>query len=510
MKYLVAALLCLSAAIAPAQFAKNRVRLLKHLDLTAFQGSPTGGSGCAGYVSPSGREYAIIGLRNGNAVVEITKPLTPTIVAHISGPSSIWHEVAVMGHYAYAVTEAGGGVQIIDLTQVDSGIATLAGTFPFSGTGRSHTVQGHSPSKTVYLNGTAGYANGGIVALDCTNPTSPVILGTWEGTYVHDCTIFVPTSGPYAGKEMIFACVGAKGIRILDASDKANITQIAAKSYLDTGTYCHSGSVSPDGKYFFANDEFDENTGVFNSATTHVFDIQDLMNPIYLGTYQSGTAVIDHNSMVQNGHLMLAAYKGGLRVYDASSPVLKETGFLDTYPEGEGFDYEGAWGVFAGFPSGNVIVSDINRGLFVLDPSEAQGFGAPIVSVSGDDGNSTRAKALRKPDGHFQAYQPSRSGSVYVRFETGTPSPTNLSLKIKGKSSARKGHLLTAWFNRSGRWVQGATWNLGSKNEAVAIKGTSANGIVDGAGAMEIRLDIRPLSPGRLDLDSVQIYANGS
>ena len=81
------------------------------------------------------------------------------------------------------------------------------------------------------------------------------------------------------------------------------------------------------------------------------------------------TPVIDHNSMVQGDRLYVSAYEGGLRIIDISRPKSpREVGFLDTYPEGDQARFFGAWGVFAGFPSGTVIVSDIERGLFVVRP----------------------------------------------------------------------------------------------------------------------------------------------
>ena len=43
-----------------------------------------------GYVSESGREYAIVGLSSGTSFVEITDPGNPQILQFIDGPKQRW------------------------------------------------------------------------------------------------------------------------------------------------------------------------------------------------------------------------------------------------------------------------------------------------------------------------------------------------------------------------------------------------------------------------------------
>src|SRR5690606_32469852 len=91
-------------------FESSGVTLLSHVPLNQFAGVVRGmGNDCWGYVSPSGREYAIMGLEGGYGFVEITDPTSPVIVATIPGPTSMWHDVKVVGHYAYGVSEGGSG-----------------------------------------------------------------------------------------------------------------------------------------------------------------------------------------------------------------------------------------------------------------------------------------------------------------------------------------------------------------------------------------------------------------
>ena len=60
-------------------FDSENVLLQTWMDLGDF-GNPSNGNDCWGYTSPSGREYALMGLSNAMAVIEITDPTNPSII----------------------------------------------------------------------------------------------------------------------------------------------------------------------------------------------------------------------------------------------------------------------------------------------------------------------------------------------------------------------------------------------------------------------------------------------
>ena len=45
---------------------------------------------------------------------------------------------------------------------------------------------------------------------------------------------------------------------------------------------------------------------------------------------------------------------------------MQEIGFFDTRPENDATSFNGAWSVYPYFPSGNIVINDIERGLFVV------------------------------------------------------------------------------------------------------------------------------------------------
>ncbi len=100
-RWSIAALLLLSASPTSADlFPSQNVTLMSHLPLEAFASNPSSAKDCRGYVSPSGREYALIGLRESVGVVEITNRTMPVIVHEVPHENSNWCDIKVYGHHA--------------------------------------------------------------------------------------------------------------------------------------------------------------------------------------------------------------------------------------------------------------------------------------------------------------------------------------------------------------------------------------------------------------------------
>jgi hypothetical protein len=113
-----------------------------------------------------------------------------------------------------------------------------------------------------------------------------------------------------------------------------------------------------------------------------VFDVSDLRAPEVVGVYEGTSTAIDHNQYIRGGHTFQSNYASGLRVLDlggVASATLREIGFFDVRPEDDRPDYIGTWTNYPFFASGIVIVSSIERGLFVLRPNLSPLTGADLV-----------------------------------------------------------------------------------------------------------------------------------
>ena len=363
--------------VAGTEFPAEGFRLRSWLPLNILHPDATSGNDCWGYVSPSGREYAIMGTSTGTAFVEVTDPGNAQLVGFIGGRSSLWRDIKIHGHFAYAVTEGGGvntnksGIQAIDLSQIDAGIVVLAGTQTDGGNGRTHNVAIDEVSGFLYRCG--GGSNGLRIYDLNADPVLPPLVGVWSDRYVHDAQIVTYTEGPYAGRQIAFCFSGFNGgsvetgVDILDVTNKAKIVNLARVEW-PLAAYSHQGWLSEDRSTLYALDELDEiNLGL--PTRIHVIDVSNLSNPQWIASVETGTAATTHNGFVVGDRLYAANYRSGMRVYDLSNlqaPV--EIGFFDTYPELDTAGFSGAWSVFPYFPSGTLIVSDMQRGLFVISP----------------------------------------------------------------------------------------------------------------------------------------------
>ncbi|MCP3919879.1 MAG: choice-of-anchor B family protein [bacterium] len=321
------------------------------------------GNDCWGYTSPSGREYALMGTSTDTTFVEITTPTNPQVIGHISGPGSIWRDIKVFGDRAYIVSEGGGGIQVVSLTNIDAGSVSLLGAV---GSGSTHNIAIDETSGFAYRTG-GGSTGLRIYDLNA-NPNAPPFVGQWNTRYVHDAQIVTYTSGPLAGKQIAYCCAGLNGggtdtaLTILDVTNKGNIIQLSQVPYPNR-EYSHQGWLSEDRQYFYLGDELDEPP---LDSTTHVFDVSDPSNASYVSSFDNGNAAITHNFYVKGGLLYEANYRSGMRVFDLSNPTNpSEIAFFDTYPGSDSASFNGLWSLFPYFDSGTVIGSDVERGLFV-------------------------------------------------------------------------------------------------------------------------------------------------
>jgi choice-of-anchor B domain-containing protein len=383
-----------------SKYKCDGVTLQSRVALKRFPGNPLSASNLWGYSDPDdNREYAIIGLRNDTGVVDVTDPIRPKVVGHIPGVVSLWREVKVYSvrnkatgkwdAYAYISTEGfDGGIQIIDLSELPNRIS-LAGTIRDVSTshtlfisnldyGTGQKLPGKKPR--LYVNGSN---RAGLVVFSLAHPTNPKRIGEYNQTYVHDCyaETFINDDRCGPGRnscQILFAWTGGD-FRILDVSRPKSIQVLGTLVYPQLG-YAHSGWVTEDKQSLFNFDELDE-MQTDNKTRILTLDISNFHNPLVSGTFTGKFKSIEHNGIVIGNKLYLSHYTRGFVVMDITDPQnIRERAFFDTFPnddhaeenavhaahdEGK-ISFHGAWGVYPFLPSGNILISDIERGLFVL------------------------------------------------------------------------------------------------------------------------------------------------
>jgi choice-of-anchor B domain-containing protein len=309
-----------------------------------------------GYTASDGREYALLGTFDGVRIVDITeKPIRQ--VAYIWGPGSYWREIKIYKHFAYIVTESGdsgAGLQIVDLSALPASASLVRtdSTVFQSSVVRTHTV--YIRDHYLYMMGTqpqAG-ARGGAIIVDLEpDPIHPRRVGQVDPYYFHDAWVRNDT--------LLGAAMFNGGCDIFDIRDRSNPKRLAQISYPGSGT--HNCELTQDGKYVATTDEIGA-----TQKTLKIWDISDLENITRVAEYSPNLNDIVHNVHFSGRYAVVAWYTAGVRIIDMIDPPHpREVGFYDTYPGASG-GYNGVWEVYPYFPSGKIIASDRQTGLYVM------------------------------------------------------------------------------------------------------------------------------------------------
>ena len=362
----------------------------RNVDLLSFLPLSEIGGGNAndvwGWADPlTGREYAILGRTNGTSFIDITDPERPLYLGNLPphGAESVWRDIEVYNNHAFIVSEAAGhGLQVFDLTQlraVASPPATFTETAHYAGFGNAHTVALNAETGFAYAAGTrqgadAGFNNcaGGLHIVNVQNPKAPAFAGCFAGDgYTHDaqCVTYRGPDAAHRGKEICFAS-NEDTLTIVDVTNKGAPAQLSRTTYPDRG-YTHQGWLTEDHAHFLLNDEFDERQRN-NNWRTVVWDLSDLDAPQVRGAYFGPSQAIDHNLYVRGRYAFESNYRAGLHVLDlrrVAEAKLNEVAYFDVYPADDAPNFNGTWSNYPFFPSGNVVVSGIEQGLFVLRPN---------------------------------------------------------------------------------------------------------------------------------------------
>lgn len=363
-----------SAGGLAGDFDGSGMTLRSWVTIPELDGGSNAGNDCWGYVSESGREYAMIGLSSGTTFVEITDPADPQVLQFVDGPNSTWRDIKVFGKYAYIVSEGGGGIQVIDLGGIDDGSVTLVNSVTTGGNAQTHNVVLDPDSGFLYRVG--GGNNYGLRIYDLNqDPVDPPYVGELFDFYVHDAQVVTYSEGPYAGQQIAFCCAGLNsgsaetGLYVVDVTDKSNPQLIRKISY-PNGAYSHQGWLTPDRKYFLLGDEL--NASATDFSTLHVINVENPYQPFWVGDWKNASTAITHNVYTTDQFGFIANYTSGIRVFDLRNPLdMREVGYFDTFPGGDAASFDGLWSCYPYFPSGTVIGSDIQRGLFVWTPDLA-------------------------------------------------------------------------------------------------------------------------------------------
>lgn len=394
--------------------------------LDSLQYSFAGANDIWGYATEDGKEYALVGLQTGTSIVDVTDPTDITPLFYIEGVTSTWRDIKTWEHHAYVVTEGGGGMLIIDLSDLPNSIDTItyhadsmlskAHNLWIDEAGFAYAVGYNDMKNDIILH------DRGVFILDLReNPMQPIPVGTYNTQYVHD--VFVKNNIMYTSE------IYQGQLGIIDVSDKANPIVLATQ-HTPFG-FTHNAWPSDNGQYIFTTDER-------NDAFITAYDISDIEDIKEVDRYKSspGQLVMPHNVHVQDDFLVISYYKDGVKILDAREPAaLVETAFYDTSPL-SGSGSQGCWGAYPFLPSGNILATDRAEGLFVFKPSyqRAAHVAGKIIDATTQLPLADATIRLKKSDysGVVLAEDKSQFGGSYIVGTSTTDSVVLVSVQKYG------------------------------------------------------------------------------
>ncbi len=316
-----------------------------------------------GFVDSNGLEYAIMGSSTATRIFSLEDPTNPNPRAVISGATSIWRDIKHYDNYLYVTTDEGNdGLLIIDMTNAPEVIEHRFWTPALdAGSGadilaRCHNLYIDAEEGWCYLAG-CNIGQRGVLILDIhTDPLNPIHVGSTNEFYSHDVV--------QLGDKMYSSEIQDGHFSVYDISDKTNPQRTILQN--TSSNFTHNAWPSDDGAFLFTTDEMP-------NSFVDAYDISDPSDVKFVDSFQpletAGSGVIPHNTHYDDGYLVTSWYTDGLVIVDANKPDnLIKVGAYDTWLGGDG-GFRGCWGAYPYLPSGLILASDINSGLYVFSSS---------------------------------------------------------------------------------------------------------------------------------------------
>lgn len=322
----------------------------------------------------AGKEYAIIGSTMGTHIFDVTVPANAVQVDFIAGAATgtgiIHRDFKTYQNYLYAVCDEGPStLQISDMQYLPDSVHVVYDSdalFP-----RSHNIFIDTATAKMYVcGGTVQFA-----VYSLANPTAPTLLSNcpidipfWSSIgYVHD--VYVRNDTAYLNAEN-------RGLFIVDFNNISNPQMIGSLDTYPQQGYNHSGWLNPNAPYYAFADET-------HGKDVKILDVSDMNDLQLTDTISSNVNQfsIPHNLVFRGNFLFISYYFDGVYMFNCSNPAHPVlAGFYDTStePHQDGW-YRGCWGVYPLLPSGHILASDMQTGLWVLGTDVISSVSAPTA-----------------------------------------------------------------------------------------------------------------------------------
>ncbi len=445
-----------------AQYPSQNITLLSHWDTTKTIAEPIYDirySSVWGWADTvKHREYAIIGSTDGTYFIDVTNPAQPVKRGYVPGPrdSCIWREFKTYKNYLYMSSDDAtsawnkNNLQIIDMSYLPDSVHLVYNTDTLIV--RSHTIFIDGDKLYggyVHYNQSQYYA---MAIYSLANPIAPTYIRSLDSDYVLSGGNIVHDM--YVRNDTVYASCSYDGLHIYEFNPSSpKFTELGSLTgYEPGGAYNHSSALTADGKTLIFADEEPANLKVKS------VDVTNFSNLTILDKFSSTptTTATPHNPFIRKGkndRCVISYYADGVQIFDITNPsIVTRTGYFISSPGGcsacPNQNYFSCWGVYIDLPSGIILASDMQHGLFVLDASAAMnGVNEIANEISADVYPNPFTNNFQinfsLPSAEKFSYELSDlNGKIILKKEISLPSGKN-SVSIDGKNLSEGEYMLT-------------------------------------------------------------------
>ena len=343
--------------------------------------------------SQTGREYALVGRMDGTAFIDVSDPINPQYLGSLpktpGSQTNTWRDMKVYRDHAFVVADGAGrhGMQVFDLTRLRD-VGNVPPRFEpdvvYDRIASAHNIAINEDTGIAYALGSSSggeTCGGGLHMIDINEPTQPTFVGCFQdgmtgrgGTgYTHDamCVLYRGPDTEHVGREICFGS-NETALSIADVTNKENPVHLSIATYPNVA-YSHQGWLSEDHRYFYMNDELDENAArggrspEMIGTRTLIWDVADLDDPILAKEHFGEVLSTDHNLYIRDNLMYQSNYVSGLRILSIADPLNPvEVGYLDTVPWNDTVALDGSWSNYPFFESGTIVVTSKREGVFLV------------------------------------------------------------------------------------------------------------------------------------------------
>jgi choice-of-anchor B domain-containing protein len=318
-----------------------------------------------------GKEYAAVGSAAGLHIIDVADCRQVAFKAGKNASPFVYHrDVKTYKNYLYVVAqESEASLQVFDFSYLPDSLH-LVWESSSAELATAHSLFIDTNAGRLYASTVAGTTTGAdaLRIYSLANPELPVRthrIGAPQG-------ILSPVHTVFARRDTAFLSVSNYGYLVATFGPNDTFKIIGGTTSYPSQGYTHSSWVNDAGYGVLADETGGLPLKIINTRNLPQVSVVSTFSPC------NGDTCTPHNPFLVGNTAFISHYYQGVQIYDITNrEEAVRVGYYDTSPGTARQSYGGAWGCYPYLPSGKVLVSDMQRGLFVLDASDAIALSLP-------------------------------------------------------------------------------------------------------------------------------------